>query len=218
MPAVLFASVPEPDRTRVLKACQAKKFSPGDVIFSEGDLGDSLYLVARGRLIIRSTSETGDNVTLDIAGPGAVVGLLGMVREDHRRTATVVALDDCLLRVLSATTFAQLRAKYPATERALSILLADSVERLSQQVLEAHYLPVEQRIARRLMRVAAMAGRVEKGTTLPLTQQDIADLAGAARPTTNQALKRLEAAGAVALSRGRISIVDPAVLDERSTL
>ena len=216
MPPVLFASVPEPDRTRFIKACEPRRYAAGDTVFREGDVGDGLYLVARGRVMVRSSTAEGDSVAFDVIGPGGVLGLLGLVRPDHRRTATVSAVDDCLLRVMSAAVFDELRRRYPGTERALSILLADDVERLSGQLLEAHYVPVEQRIARRLLHIAAMAGRVEPGTVLPLTQHDIAALAGAARPTTNQALKRLEAAGAIKLSRGRLEVVNVETLVQRS--
>ena len=43
---------------------------------------------------------------------------------------------------------------------------------------------------------------------VPLTQQDLAELAGATRPTVNQSLKKLEAAGAVELYRGGVRIAD----------
>ena len=218
MPAVLFASVPEPDRTRFIKACEPRRFSAGDVVFNEGDEGDSLYLVARGRAIVRSTTSEGDSLAFDVVGPGEVLGLLGMVRPEHRRTATVVALDDCTMRVMTLPVFDELRRRYPSCERALAILMADHVERLSQQLLEAHYVPVVQRIARRVMRVAAMADEVAPGTVLPLTQQDVADLAGAARPTTNQALKKLEATGSIRLQRGQLEIVDPVLLASQTEL
>jgi CRP-like cAMP-binding protein len=57
-----------------------------------------------------------------------------------------------------------------------------------------------------------------RGTELPLTQQDIADLAGATRPTVNQSLKKLEAQGAVALFRGGVRIADEALLRRRAAL
>jgi len=216
MPPVLFASVPEPERSLFVKACKPQRFGPGDVVVSEGDVGDSLYLVARGRAVVRSTTPEGEVVTFDIVGPGSVLGLVGFVRDGHRRTATVVALDEVTMRVMTAAVYAEMRRRHPGVERALSILMADNVERLSAQLLEAHYLPVGQRIARRLLRVASMGGPIESGTVLPVTQQDVADLAGAARPTVNQALKKLEAAGAIALSRGRLEIVDADVLQQHA--
>ena len=138
MPPVLFASVPEPDRTRFIKACEPRRFGAGDTVFHEGDLGEGLYLVARGRVIVRSSTPQGDSVAFDVVGPGGVIGLLGMVRPDHRRTATVIAVDECLLRVMSPRVFDELRRRYPGTARALAILHADDVERLSGQLLEAH--------------------------------------------------------------------------------
>jgi Crp-like helix-turn-helix domain len=47
---------------------------------------------------------------------------------------------------------------------------------------------------------------------LPLTQDDIAGLVGARRPTINTILNRLADEGAVRLSRGKVTVLDPARL------
>ena len=83
---------------------------------------------------------------------------------------------------------------------AVGRLLAERVERLTEQLSEALHLGVDERVARRLTRVAAIYGGVRRGTVVPLTQQDLAELAGATRPTVNQSLKKLEAVGAVELT------------------
>ena len=50
---------------------------------------------------------------------------------------------------------------------------------------------------------------------VPLTQTDLAELAGATRPTVNRVLRALAAQGFVQLSRGRIVVVDPTRLAGR---
>ena len=56
----------------------------------------------------------------------------------------------------------------------------------------------------------------EKTVVVPLTQDVIASLAGASRPTTNQALRAVETAGIVTIGRARIEILDPAALVRRA--
>jgi DNA-binding GntR family transcriptional regulator len=51
-----------------------------------------------------------------------------------------------------------------------------------------------------------------------LTQDDVASLAGASRPTVNQVLQRLATDGVVTLSRRRLEVVDPAELTRRAHL
>lgn len=212
----LLASVPEPQRSRVLDACRRRPFARGEAVFREGDSGDSVHIVDRGHLLVRAFTKDGDAVTLEVAGPGAVLGEIALVRKGGERTATVVALDDGGTLVLTAARFEELCAEHVGVAIAAAQLLADRVERLTAQLTEAIYVGVDRRVARRLLTLADTFGGAASGTEVPVTQQDIADLAGAARPTVNQSLKALESRGAIAVFRGGVRIVDIDVLRSRA--
>jgi CRP-like cAMP-binding protein len=214
----LLASLPEPERSRVLDACLTCDYAKGETLFSEGDLGDSLHVVESGRLAVEVRTETGDVVMLDVVGPGGVVGEVALVLPGSHRTATVVALDSVTTRMLTSEAFDALCESHPSVRVAASQLLAERVERLTKHLVEALYVSVDRRVARRIWTLANMHGGPVRGTELPLTQQDIADLAGATRPTVNQSLKKLEAQGAVALFRGGVRIADEALLRRRAAL
>jgi CRP/FNR family transcriptional regulator, cyclic AMP receptor protein len=47
---------------------------------------------------------------------------------------------------------------------------------------------------------------------IPLTQEDLATMAGTTRPTVNRILREVEMAGVIRLSRARVEIVDQAGL------
>jgi CRP-like cAMP-binding protein len=214
----LLASIPEPERTRVLAACRPCEYARGETLFLQGDPSDGLHVVETGRLAVRVTTETGDSVTLDVIGPGRVVGELSLVRPGTARTATVFALDRSTTRMLSLDAFQELCRDHPAVATAAAALLADRVERLTGQLVEALSVNVDRRVARRIWTLAALHGGPVAGTSLPVTQQEMADLAGAARPTVNQSLKRLEAQGAIELYRGGVRIVDADMLRKRAAL
>ena len=76
--------------------------------------------------------------------------------------------------------------------------------------MEAHYVDAETRVRRRLVELAAM---YENGV-VPLTQEDIAAMAGTSRATVNRVLREEEKLGAVALARARTAVL--AVDDVRS--
>ena len=218
MDVALLASLPEPERSRVLDACLTCTYTKGETLFSEGDLGDSLHVVETGRLAVEVRTETGDVVMLDVVGPGGVVGEVALVLPGSHRTATVIALDSVTTRMLTSEAFDALCENHPSVRVAASQLLAERVERLTKHLVEALYVSVDRRVARRIWTLAAMHGGPVRGTELPLTQQDIADLAGATRPTVNQSLKKLEAQGAVTLFRGGVRIADEALLRRRAAL
>jgi CRP-like cAMP-binding protein len=209
----LLATVGEPERSRVLSACRSTTYRKGQIVFHEGDPGDGLHLVERGHLLVRTSTESGDTVTLDVAGPGDVLGEVALLLPDPRRSATVVALSPATTRVLTVAAFETLRAEHPGVATAVSQLLAERVARLTRRLTEALYVSVDERVARRIAAVAVTFGGSASGTEVPLTQQDLADLVGATRPTVNQALKRLEAQGAISLYRGGIRLLDIEALD-----
>src|ERR671922_1063228 len=88
----LLDGVPEEPRRRVLAAARLRRFARGEVIFHEGDPGDTLHLIARGRVAVRVTTPLGDTATLAVLGPGDFFGELALLSESPR-TATVTALE-----------------------------------------------------------------------------------------------------------------------------
>jgi CRP-like cAMP-binding protein len=82
----------------------------------------------------------------------------------------------------------------------------------SQALLEALYFPAETRVLRRLSRLAALYS----SPSIPLTQDDLASLAGTTRQTVNRVLGQAQEDGLVQLSRGRITVTDPSELSRRA--
>jgi CRP-like cAMP-binding protein len=196
------------ERRRVLAACTRRTFAAREVLFHEGDPGDTMHLILSGRLAVRVTTPLGHVATLQVLSVGDAFGELALLDPDARRTATVIALERAQSLSLARAQVAALRRNHPQLERLLTDMLAGHVRRLSAMVLEAMYLPVDTRIARRLVRLADIYhGEIR------LTQDDLASMAGTTRATTNGVLRTMEEAGVVRLRRGRVTVVDRGALE-----
>jgi CRP/FNR family cyclic AMP-dependent transcriptional regulator len=90
-------------------------------------------------------------------------------------------------------------------------LLTTRIGRLDARLLEALYLPGDTRLFRRLLELADTYGEV-----VPLTQEDLAGMAGTTRATVNRLLRKEELVGSVSLCRGQIEILDRASLARRA--
>jgi len=77
-------------------------------------------------------------------------------------------------------------------------------------------VPAEIRVLRRLLAVCELWGELKPGIEVPLTQEDLASLAGTTRSTANRALRQAEADDLVTLARGRIALKDPSGLAVRA--
>jgi CRP-like cAMP-binding protein len=76
-------------------------------------------------------------------------------------------------------------------------------------------LPVEQRVLRRLAELADVYGDGNGEVVIPLTQEELAGLAGTSRATVNEVLRAHQERGLVELRRGRTIVPDTAVLAAR---
>lgn len=199
-------AVPEADRRRVLAATQRRRFARREVLFHEGDPAETVHLLDRGHVAIRITTPLGDVSTVRVRGPGSVIGELALVGPTARRSATVVALERVETLALHRDEFAELRRAHPSVDAFLVNVLAEEVQRLSSLLVEALYVPVDARVVRRLLGLVDTYGGGAAGTEIPLTQEDLASLAGTSRASVNRVLGELETDGIVGVHRGRIVV------------
>jgi CRP/FNR family cyclic AMP-dependent transcriptional regulator len=211
----LLGALADDDRRRLLATTHRRRFAAGEVIFHEGDRGDSVHLIERGHVAVRIGTPLGDVATLTMLGPGSAFGELALIDGNERRSATVVAIDATDTRVVDHGEFERLRREHPQIERFLVELLAAQVRRVSGLAVEAMFVPADTRVLRRLLEVAQQFGE-HGGTVVALTQDDLASMAGTTRPTANRVLKRAETDGLLRLGRGRIEIIDADRLAKRA--
>lgn len=191
-----------------------KRFAKGEVIFHEGDPGDTLHLIVKGHVSVQVTTRQGDVALLRVLGPGEMFGEYVLITLGPR-SATVTALDPTETMVLGRDAFHQLRAQHPDLDAVLLDRTIREVHRLSSTLLDALYLPVRQRVLRRLVELADLYD-ISDGDAVPISQADLAGLAGVTRQTTNRVLADAQDAKIIRLHRGSIEILDTAALTKRA--
>jgi CRP/FNR family cyclic AMP-dependent transcriptional regulator len=211
----LLADVPSDELQQMLTIARRRPFDRGEVVFHEGDPADSLHLIVSGRFAARIRTPLGDTTLLAIYGPGDAFGELALVAPPVHRSATVVALEAAETRSVFREDFEALRKRHPAVDRVLVSLLADRIREMNDRLLEAHYVDAETRVRRHLRQLAAVYER-DGASVIPLTQEEIAEIAGTSRATVNRVLREEERRGVIELKRGRTRIVDPEQLTRRA--
>ncbi len=164
-------------------------------LIRQGAPGDGLWRVESGALRVSSTSDTGHELVIDVLGHGHVTG----EPAGWPSPVTVRALRPCRLT--------------PVAARAAADLLTTRAHRAAALAADLAWLDVRTRITRRLLDLAERFGRPVEGgdlILLPLTQDEIAALAGTTRESANRALRRMVADGEVRIAaRGRYVIRTP---------
>jgi CRP/FNR family cyclic AMP-dependent transcriptional regulator len=204
----LLAGLEPRERREFVGLGRPRDFGRHEIVCHAGDPADALHLVEAGHLAVRVGLSSGATATLNILGPGHYFGELALLRPNRRRTATVVALEPSRTLAIAGSAFDALRARNPALERALSVILADRVDTLSQRLVNTMYDSLDRRVLQRLLDLSSSYGQDGGTTTIPLSQTELADLVGATRPSVNQVLQRLAGQHVIVLRRARIDIVD----------
>lgn len=109
--AILAAVAPE-QRDELVARFQSRDFAPGDVLVTQGEEPDGLYLVASGRVRVTGTDADGDKILLAELGPGDVVGEIGLVLR-RPATATVTASHPTIALHLARDRFQEAIREHP---------------------------------------------------------------------------------------------------------
>jgi CRP/FNR family transcriptional regulator, cyclic AMP receptor protein len=207
----LLADVPDEALHALLTIARRRTFSRGEVVFHRGDPADSLNLIRKGRFSVSIATPLGDTAMLSVRGPGDAFGELALLGREPVRSATVSALEAAETSSVHRADFERLRHEHPIVNDVLVGILTERLQRLSDQLVEAYYVPAERRVLRRMCELTELYRAAGGEVVIPLTQEEIAELAGTSRATVNRVLREAERRGSVELRRGRTAVLD---LDE----
>lgn len=182
-----------------------RSYAKGTIILSEGDEGNSLYVIESGSVKVFLRDPQGKEVVLSNQGPGEYFGDLAIF-DDAPRSASVVAVESCRLRVLSKAAVRQAMLVHPELAQIFLRGLAARIRILTESVRTLALLDVFGRLVRALYSLA----REENGSMVidhRLTQQEIASRIGSSREMVSRIMHDLVQGGYVSLQDGRIVIL-----------
>jgi len=113
--AELFEGLSVEDLQAIAALCQARVFRSGEIITTQGEHGDELFVVSQGFVEVTQTHPGGDGEPRTVVqlGPGQIVGEMSLV-DRGPRSATVRALtDSALLQSLKRDAFLELCQTQP---------------------------------------------------------------------------------------------------------
>ncbi len=216
--APLFRGLDDEAAQALSASMQESRIRRGDVLFSEGDEGDRLYIVTDGKVKLGRTSADGRENLLAILGPGQMFGELSLF-DPGPRSATVTAVTDCTMQSLSHDELGRWLDGRPEVARGLLSQLAGRLRRANDVVADLVFSDVPGRVAKALLDLSSRFGRVaDDGIHVhhDLTQEELAQLVGASRETVNKALADFASRGWIRLEARSVVIMDLERLKRRA--
>jgi len=208
--APLFAALDD-EAAAALKATMARReVARGEVLFTEGDPGDRLYIIVEGKIKLGRASGDGRENLLAILGPGEMFGELSLFDPGPRNATATAVADTTLLGVGSDDLGTWLNGR-PDVARQLLRSLARRLRRTNEALADLVFSDVPGRVAKALLDLSERFGTpTDEGlrVTHDLTQEELAQLVGASRETVNKALADFAARNWLRLDQRAVLLLD----------
>lgn len=186
--------------------------APGTRLFAESDPAARLYLVVEGQVKLASMAPNGKQVVLGIMGPGDLVGCEAVFRRTAYR-ATATGVSESMVLSWSAVRVFQLFEYSPRLATNALAIVSGRAEDFMQRMREVAIEPVEQRLARTLLKLAPPDRREAPRTGSPveiaLSRRDLGDMTGMSLFTVSRIVQAWQQQGIVRGGRQRLLVLDP---------
>ena len=213
----MFRELSRRDLEELGQVAVPRTYGRGQVVFRQGDHGDTCYIVRTGSVRVTHDHTDGRTITLAELRPGDMFGELAMF-DSESRSATVQALEDTGALALLAGDMRRMLLTHPHIAVNMLAWLADRLRAANERIARQSFQTVASRVAGALLGQVQARGdqaegeELQKGITIRATQAEIAQLAGASRESASRFLARLERDGVVTTGRGKVLVHEPNAL------
>ena len=186
----LFAALDDEAAAALRSSMVEVSLRRGEVLFAEGQPGDRLYLVAKGKIKLGRTSADGRENLQAVLGPGEMFGELSLFDPGPRASGATAVTDARLLGLGHDDLLPWLRSR-PDVATHLLRAFARRLRRTNEAMADLVFSDVPGRVAKALLDLArrfGVPGDEGVHVTHDLTQEELAQLVGASRETVNKAL------------------------------
>jgi CRP/FNR family cyclic AMP-dependent transcriptional regulator len=191
----------------VVRAVATEKSYPKNaVVLTEGEMGDSLFMIQTGKVKVFIGDEDGREIILKILGPGDFFGEMSMI-DKQPRSASVTTIEPAMFLVLSHAAFERCVEQAPRIANMVMRVLAQRVREADRKIGTLALMDVYGRVASTLLELSVYSnGKLMVGEKL--SQQDLANMVGASREMVNRILKDLSERGFISIESKSITIIN----------
>jgi CRP/FNR family transcriptional regulator, cyclic AMP receptor protein len=191
----------------VVRAVATEKNYPKNaVVLTEGETGDSLYMIQSGKVKVFIGDEDGREIILKILGPGDFFGEMSMI-DKQPRSASVTTIEASMFLVLAHAGFERCVEEAPRIGTMVMQILAQRVREADRKIGTLALMDVYGRVASTLLELSVYNnGKLMVGEKL--SQQDLANMVGASREMVNRILKDLSERGFISIESKSITIIN----------
>lgn len=209
----VFAEIKPVEKYKLLQVINSTNYSPGEIIFNQGEDMNKVYFVKRGKITLKTIFPSGEEIALGIVGPNEIMGAKSF-SANKKHISTARALEDSFLCTCDMLELKNFMRENPRIAIKIIENIGEKLEDRELKVSELAAFDVRRRLIALLQRMAEKFGvEKEKGIEidLNLTHQEIADFIGASRVMVSNILQEING---VTAYRGKVIIEDLSLLED----
>ena len=207
----LFSDLALEDLEQLAQVAVPRSYSAGEVVFREGDSGDTCYVVREGAVRVTRRHSDGRIITLAELRAGDIFGELAMFGGETR-SASVEVLAPTRAMAILAGDLRRILVNHPDIAVKMLEGLANKLREANERIARQSFQTVAGRVASTLLgqvQARSTDGQLDRDVLIRATQAEIAQLAGASRESASRFLAKLERAGLITTGRGKVIVHDP---------
>lgn len=208
--ASFFSGLSDKDLEKIAAISIEKKLKKNSMIFTEGDPGDSFYYVKSGKVKVFRTYEDGREHILHILGEGGIFGEATLF-SGLPYPASALVYEDAVIGIVRNMALEELVARSPELSLKLVRLLASKLLQAQSKIRDLTFNDVFSRTASQIVKLSAEHGRnIEPGIKIdiPLSRQELAEMAGTTRETVSRAISRFKKEKSLVEQDEKLVIID----------
>ncbi|HVD98907.1 MAG TPA: response regulator [Cytophagaceae bacterium] len=184
------------------------KYKKKQVLYMEGNMANSLYFIATGKIKTYKTNEDGRDYITGLHKNGDFIGYMNLL-EDSVYSDSAMVLEDCEICVIPKQEFfALLFSNRDITEKFIK-MLSNNILEGEERLLKLAYNSVRKRVAESLLFIRKNYGKEDsKPFSMPVSRDDIASITGASKETVIRTLSDFKDEGLIDINGSTITIVN----------
>jgi CRP-like cAMP-binding protein/FixJ family two-component response regulator len=180
-----------------------------DVIYSEGDTCQGVYVVLKGKVKVYKSHDLGKDLILRILGKGRMMSYVSILQgEIHLDNA--VAMEPTEILFISRTSFFHWLENEPKMMLELLQLMSNELVFERERVVNLAYSSVRKRTATSLLRLKTKFhdGNSDVLFTMPISRDDLAAMVGTATESVIRTLSDFKEEGLIKIQGSAITVVN----------
>lgn len=204
----LFATLKDSEIETISRILYVNSYHRGQLIFQEGETGDALYVVLKGKAKVCLYDEEGREYVLDEIGKDGFFGELALI-DGLPRSANAITMENTDLLIVRRNDFMKLLLDNPSISVDILKVLAGRLRAADERIKWLAFLNVEGRILKYLLEIGEKSGIrmkdyviIEKGPS----QIEIANSCGCSRETVSRMVASLVKKGILSVRKRQYTL------------